>query len=183
MDVRTFCGGRNSEGDIINRMKILVFTEGTATLPAAVKDLSREEKVRLNLANDPLFHNFADYIPANNVVDKLKGWKSQGATIYYLTSRTSPEEITIVRKALETYGFPDSGNLLFRQNGQDYKDVAEKLMPEIFIEDDCESIGGDKEMTSTHFSLEAKEKIKTIVIKEFEGIDHLPDNLDQLQRF
>ena len=48
------------------------------------------------------------------------------------------------------------------------------------IEDDCESIGGEKEMTITFVKSEIKQKIKSIIIKEFNGIDHLPDNVEEI---
>ncbi len=48
------------------------------------------------------------------------------------------------------------------------------------IEDDCESIGGEKEMTFFHLKPESKSKIKSIVVREFKGIDHLPENLSDL---
>jgi hypothetical protein len=42
------------------------------------------------------------------------------------------------------------------------------------IEDDCESIGGEKEMVYPYIKKELKSKIKSVIIKEFEGIDNLP---------
>ena len=36
-------------------------------------------------------------------------------------------------------------------------------------------------MTITHISPDIKEKIKSVVIKEFEGIDRLPDNINSLK--
>jgi len=35
-------------------------------------------------------------------------------------------------------------------------------------------------MTITHVKTEIKKKIKSVVVKEFEGIDHLPDNVNKL---
>jgi len=58
--------------------------------------------------------------------------------------------------------------------------VAERVMPDILIEDDCESIGGESEMTYPHIREDLKQKIKSIVVKEFQGIDHLPDSLTAL---
>ena len=69
---------------------------------------------------------------------------------------------------------------MFRKKGEQYKDVAEKILPDILIEDDCESIGGIKEMTITNVKPEIKKKIKSVVIKEFGGIDELPDKLNPL---
>jgi len=49
------------------------------------------------------------------------------------------------------------------------------------IEDDCESIGGMEEMTIINIKPDLKKKIKSVVVKEFEGIDHLPDDLKNLR--
>ena len=48
------------------------------------------------------------------------------------------------------------------------------------IEDDCESIGGEIEMTYPYIKPELKNKIKSVVIKEFSGIDNLPNNIQEL---
>lgn len=183
-------------------MKILVFTEGTVTVHGLSKRKTREEIVKeskwASIKKDILnilfkindygkkpgeIYDFAGYIPFGEAVAKLKQWKLQGATLYYLTSRRMGQEIGQVKDVLKKSDFPDRENLLFRKEGEDYKDVAQQLMPDIFIEDDCESIGGIREMTSTHFNPEAKKKIKTIVIKEFSGIDYLPDSLDDLKKY
>jgi len=178
-------------------MKILVFTEGTILVHSSSRGKTREQIVKqvanlgsrwdtllffLKLKTDDI-HNYPGYIPVGDAVNKIRRWKKQGATIYYLTSRRVNGEVGVISKVLQKYDFPDCNNLLSRQPGEEYNDVAEKLMPDIFIEDDCESIGGAEEMTSTHFNPEAKVRTKTIVIKEFQGIDHLPDHLDQLKEF
>lgn len=51
----------------------------------------------------------------------------------------------------------------------------------VLIEDDCESIGGGPEMTYPHIRPEIKSQIKSIPVKEFGGIDHLPDELEKLR--
>jgi len=55
-------------------------------------------------------------------------------------------------------------------------------MPDILIEDDCESIGGQAEMTYLHIKPEFKKLIKSIPVKEFGGINHLPDDIKELKR-
>lgn len=125
-------------------------------------------------------YDFTSYVPIHHAVEKLTNWSKQGATIYYLTSRRTKKEIEIIQTILNTYHFPDAQNILFCHKGENYKDVAKKLMPDILIEDNCESIGGTKEMTYPNMSQKAKQKIHSIVIKEFEGIDHLPSNIKQL---
>lgn len=163
-------------------MKILVFTEGTVTMPEISLDVSREERVKQSVEGLASVHNFGSYIPNSSAVEKLNGWKGQGAEIYYLSSRTEPNEIDDVRSVLDKYHFPYPQNILYRKGGQEYKDVAEQLMPDILIEDDCESIGGESEMTYPHIRPDLKSKIKPIVVKEFAGIDDLPDNLGDLEK-
>lgn len=161
-------------------MKILVFTEGTVIMHPSAKGLSREERVKQSQTRERSIHDYRNYIPNDNVVGKLLGWKKQGAEICYLTSRTTPEEIEDIKSVLKKFNFPDTQNLLYRNKGEEYKDVAERLMPDILVEDDCESIGGEVEMTYPHIREDLKPKIKSIVVKEFGGIDHVPDNISQL---
>lgn len=156
-------------------MKILVFTEGTILMHSACAGLAREQRVQQSKDKVRSTHDYRNYIPVGNAVEKLLNWKKQGATILYLTSRRIKNEIEAIKTILKRYNFPDTDNLYFRHQGEDYKDVAEKLMPDILIEDDCESIGGEVEMTYPHVRADLKKKIKSVVVKEFGGIDHLPD--------
>lgn len=142
-------------------------------------DCSREEIVQQIKDNEISVHDYLSYIPVGNSVKKLEKWKDQSVTILYLTSRRELNEVRDIKKVLREYGFPE-GQLLFRQKNEEYKDIAEKITPDILIEDDCESIGGIKEMTITHIKPDIKEKIKSISIKEFGGIDHLPDKISFL---
>ncbi len=150
----------------------------------SAEGLTREQRVRQSKERvRPLSdHFFAEGIPNGDAVKKLQIWKNQGAEIFYLTSRTKPKQVANIRHVLEKFNFPDNHNLLFRKEGEQYKDVAEKLMPDILVEDDCESIGGEKEMTYTHIKPELKKKIESVVIKEFGGIDHLPNSLEELEK-
>lgn len=121
-------------------------------------------------------HDFTAYIPIKNAVQKLTNWENNGAEILYLTSRTQPNEIENIRNVLKSHKFPE-GKLFYRKNGEKYQDIAERIVPDILVEDDCESIGGTDEMTITHVKPEIKDKIKSIPVKEFGGIDHLPDRI------
>lgn len=148
----------------------------------SAKGLTREQRVQQSKERvRPLpDQHFAKKVPNSNAVQKLRTWKDQGAEIFYLTSRTTPTQVATIKSVLEEFRFPDNHNLLFRREGEEYKDVAEKLMPDILVEDDCESIGGEKEMTYTHIKPELKKKIKSVVVPEFGGIDHLPNSLEEL---
>lgn len=140
---------------------------------------TREERVKQVMDGDLSVHDYASYIPVGNAVKKLKSWQSQGAHILYLSSHETVEDVEKDKNVLGKYDFP-KGQVFYRQNGETYKDVAEKIIPDVLIEDDCESIGGEKEMTITFVKPEIKEKIKSIVVKEFSGIDNLPDKIDEL---
>jgi hypothetical protein len=106
-------------------------------------------------------------------------WKKQGAEIFYLTSRTKRADVKAIYHVLREYGFP-SGQLLYRKGSQQYKDVAEKVFPDIIVEDDCNSIGGEDKMTYTHIRPELKKRIRLVKVREFEGIEHLPEDIHAL---
>ena len=160
-------------------MRILIFTEGTIIMHKTAIGHSREEIVKQVEDEQESVHDYNSYVPVGNAVKKLHNWKNDGAEILYLTSRRKSKEIQQIRNVLKKFKFPD-GQLLFRQKDEEYKDVAERIIPDILVEDDCESIGGIDEMTITHVKPEIKKKSKSIHIKEFSGIDHLPDKISAL---
>lgn len=160
-------------------MKVLVFLHGTLIMHKSAESKTREERVKQVMAGDLSVYDCASYIPVGNAVEKLKSWQKQGAEILYLSSHETAEDVEKDKSVLEKYDFP-KGQVFFRQSGESYKDIAEKIIPDVLIEDDCESIGGEKEMTITFVKPEIKQKIKSIVVKEFSGIDYLPDNLKDL---
>ncbi|MEK7062581.1 MAG: hypothetical protein AAB946_00945, partial [Patescibacteria group bacterium] len=143
------------------------------------KGLPREEIVKQVEDKEPSVKDYSSYIPTGNASEKVRKWKNDGATIIYLTSRKELKEIEIIRGVLKRYDFPDC-NLDFCRKGESYADVAERIMPDILIEDNCESIGGEAEMTYTNIKNELKAKIKSVVIKEFSGIDDLSDKVSML---
>lgn len=159
-------------------MKILIFTEGTIIMHKNAVGHTREEIVRQVEAKESSIHDYASYVPIKKAPSKIKGWYDLGAEIIYLTSRKKPHDVEQIKQVLTKYGFP-RGQLEYRQGKEEYKDVAERIMPDVLIEDDCESIGGENKMTITHVSPDKKAKIKSIPLKEFGGIDHLPANLSE----
>lgn len=163
-------------------MKILVFTEGTVLMHASTRGLTREKRVEQSKRREASIYDYKNYISVGKAVEKLLTWKKQGAELYYLTSRKTLEEVADIKKVLEKFNFPDNQNLLYRKEDEEYKDVVERLTPDILVEDDCESIGGKVEMVYPHIQKELKQKIKSVVVKEFGGIDHLPDSLEELKK-
>jgi hypothetical protein len=82
---------------------------------------------------------------------------------------------------LRTCAFPP-GRVLAREPGESYGQVAAREMPDVLIEDDCESIGA-AQITYPQIRPDLRASIKSIVIPEFGGIDHLPDLSQALLTF
>ena len=160
-------------------MKILVFLHGAVIMHANAVGRSRSERVQQVIDGEESVRDFASYVPVGNAAKKLRAWQEQGARILYFTFRTAAEDIEQDKSVLQRHGFPE-GEVFYRRDGQQYKDIAERIMPDILIEDDCESIGGETNMTYPFIKAELQPLIKSIVVKEFGGIHHLPDNINEL---
>lgn len=156
-------------------MKIMVFLQGTIIMHSTGVGVSRVERVKQSKQAEPAVLDYATYAPIGNAVEKLKEWESKGTEIVYLSSNDNQNYVDLDQQILEKYNFP-TGEVFWRQNNQSYVQIVEEVMPDVLIEDDCESIGGEKEMIYPHINIELKAKIKSVVVKEFEGIDNLPDN-------
>lgn len=161
-------------------MRIMVFLHGTAIMHSNAAGKTREERVRQFFDGDASLHDFSSYVPVEDAVAKLQRWHQQGAEIVYLSSRRRPEDIEIDKLVLRKHSFPE-GQVFFRQGSEQYSDVAEAVLPDILVEDDAKCIGGEREMTYPHLKPELKAKIKSIVVEEFGGIDHLPDDIRALK--
>ncbi len=151
---------------------------------------TRDEIIEQVKAQSESVRDFSSYVPIGNAVEKLKKWAKQGAEIFYLSALTEDkkargdevvgkEGLKADQEILDRYGFP-KGKIYHRQKDETYAQIAEKIVPDVLIEDDCESIGGEKEMTITYIEPEIKRGIKSIAIKEFSGVDDLPDNVYEL---
>lgn len=62
--------------------------------------------------------------------------------------------------------------MFIREPGESYADVARRAGADVVVEDDCESIGGRSEMAAPGLG----EAIRCIVVPEFGGLAHLPDD-------
>lgn len=160
-------------------MRMLVFLHGTIIMHKNAAGLPRGEIVRQAVGKDASVHDYASYIPIGNAAGKLQAWKRQAAEILYLSSHRDAGDVEKDRLVLNRHGFPDA-EIFYRKAGEEYKDVAERLVPDVLVEDDCESIGGEKEMVYPHITPRLKARIKSIVVREFGGIDRLPDDILRL---
>lgn len=160
-------------------MRLLIFLHGTVIMHPGASGRTREERVaQARIRADPALRDFAQYLPVDNAVAKLQCWQEQGAQIDYLSSHRSSGDVAKDASVLQRYGFPP-GRVLAREAGESYGDVAGHEMPDLLIEDDCESIGAD-EITYSQMRPELRARIKSIIVPEFGGIDHLPDSLQAL---
>ncbi|HZS79338.1 MAG TPA: hypothetical protein VFA41_22185 [Ktedonobacteraceae bacterium] len=162
-------------------MKIAVFLHGTTIMHRSAIGKSREERVQQVQQKEDSIHDYASYVPIGKAPEKLRTWSKQGVEIIYISSHKRPEHVEQDQTVLNTYHFPH-GQVVFREYGETYQDVIERILPDILIEDDCESIGGEQEMMYPHLRPEIQARIRAIIVKEFEGIDHLPDDIGMLLR-
>ena len=163
-------------------MKIMVFLHGTAIMHKAGLGETPTERGKQVEENEPSVHQYEKYVPVGDANKKIKKWWEQGAEIVYLSSHQDDESVRKDIQVLSNFDFPDAP-VLYRHGKETYADIAERFTPDILIEDDCESIGGEPEMTYPYINSQKKKLIKSIVVKEFSGIDNLPDNLKELSEY
>ena len=144
-----------------SKLKIMIFVEGTLLKPKSWFSL----------------HNHTKYIPIGDCVNIIKDWQNQGAEVLYCTSIRGKKAEGIA-KLLKEFGFVGS-KLLYREKKQRYKDIVEIVRPDFLIEDDCKSIGGKWQMCITYVSDDIRNTITSIVVKEFKGIDHLRNIIEE----
>jgi hypothetical protein len=143
--------------------RILIFTEGTILGPRHMKE----------------FFNNKGYVTITLYVEKINRWYKQGARLAYLTSRRKPADVAAIVRILTDAGLPGDA-LYYRGKGEGYHHIAEQLIPDVLIEDDCRSIGSSRNWTITFVRPEIKRRIHSIIVREFGGIDDLPDTLSDL---
>jgi hypothetical protein len=157
----------------------MVFLHGTTIMHAAGADQPREVRVRQSKARDPSVTDFANYVPVGNAAEKLGAWAIKGADLLYLSSHRDSLDVAADRAVIGRWAFPP-GDVLWRGKGETYADVVARASPDVLVEDDCESIGGREETASAHLSPEVSARVHSIVVKEFGGIDDLPDDPERL---
>ena len=143
-------------------LTIMIFAEGTVLKPRAWFSL----------------YSFKSYVPIGNAAEIIRSWSDQGANIIYCTSRKK-RKAEVIAQLLDSCGFPGVF-VAARENAETYKDIAESLKPDILVEDDCRSIGGAHQTCIYNVRADIKQHIKSVVVPEFRGIDHLPSDIESL---
>jgi hypothetical protein len=158
-------------------VRILLFLHGTAIMHQTAAGVPRPERVRQSARRDPSVADFASYIPTEAAVDRAVAWQLRGAKICYLSSHHIQADVEIDRAVLRAHGFP-AGCVLYRALGETYADTARRARPDVLIEDDCQSIGGTSQTVAS--VLRAADSIRCVVVPEFGGFAHLPEDPGEL---
>ena len=161
--------------------RLLVFLHGTTIMHPGAAGRPRAERVAQSRSRAGHgLADFARYVPIGRAAAKLHRWAAQGAHIAYLSSHREPADVDKDVEALRRHGFPP-GPILARRPRESYGQVVEREMPDVLIEDDCESIGA-AEIAYPQIRAEVRQLIRSVIVPEFGGIDHLPDSLVELGR-
>ena len=83
------------------------------------------------------------YKPIGGAVEIVNGWQKQGYEIY-LCSYVRKGRYQFIKRIIDFYGMKYT-EILCRERGEQYSEIVERIKPDILIEDDCKSIGGQKE--------------------------------------
>src|SRR5262244_2184837 len=154
-------------------MRLLVFLHGTVLMHSAALGMARAERVAQVRAGHPTVGDYAAYVPVGDAVATLQKWQGAGAQIDYLSSRRNPGDVAKDAFVLREHGSQRAG-CWPASPAKSYGDVAGREATDVLIEDDCESIGAEH-ITYPQIRPDLRAHIKSIVIPEFGGLDHLPD--------
>jgi hypothetical protein len=162
-------------------MRLLIFLHGTVIMHSGAVGRARSERVAQVRAWHPTVGDYAAYVPVGDAVAKLQRWRDSDARIDYLSSHREPEDVAKDVFVLRAYAFP-MGRVLARQPGESYGELVSREVPDVLIEDDCESIGAGQ-ISYPQIRPDVRARIKSIIVPEFGGIDHLPDLPQDLLTF
>lgn len=170
-------------------MKVLVYLHGTVIMHKSGESKTpAERRTQVLDENDKTIADFENYVPIDNANDVLTAWKAGGVEIVYMSPHKNEADLNKDRKVLERYNFPQ-GKIVHRAFFRGYRKIVKSELPDVIIEDDCESIGAmikerykflpdpvvvllkQKEMIYPCLQKDVKRKIKSIVVEEFSGID------------
>lgn len=142
--------------------KIMIFIEGTAFYTKPVLFL---------------FSRYG-YAPIGEAKQIINGLYDKGNEIY-LCSYVRKKRYLFIKRVMDFHGIKYT-QILCRGKREGYADLVERIRPDILIEDDCKSIGGEKNWCITCVNKALKEHIESIIVEEFAGIDGI-DKLVNLQ--
>ena len=135
--------------------KIMIFIEGTIFYTKPVLFLFSKK----------------GYVPIGKSIKIINELYDKGNEIY-LCSYVRKNRFAFIKSIMDYYKIKYT-KILCREKDEQYNDLVESILPDILIEDDCKSIGGEKEWCITNVKEEIKQNIKSIIVEEFRGIDNI----------
>jgi hypothetical protein len=159
----------------------MMFLHGTLIMHGSAIGQNRRARVRQAMSKDPSVLDYASYVPTEGAVAKVTAWQRRGAEICYLSSHRTAATAAIDKSVLAAHGFP-AGHLYFRAHGASYADVVRGWPADVLVEDDCESIGGRAHTAAAELARSAGPAVPCVVVPEFGGLTHLPDDPAELLR-
>jgi hypothetical protein len=156
-------------------VRVMVLLHGTSIMPGSPAAQPRVTRVRQVTSKDPAVLDFGSYVPTEGAVAKLTAWQHRGAQICYLSSHLSAAAAAIDNSVLAAHGFP-AGPLYYRAHGESYAEVARRWSADVVVEDDCERIGGQAQTTASALARTPGQAVRCVVVPEFGGLGHLPDD-------
>lgn len=115
------------------------------------------------------------YKPIGQAVEIVNDLYNKGYNIY-LCSYVRKRRYAFIKSVIDFYGMKYT-EILCRGNNEQYSDIVECVKPDILIEDDCKSIGGQPKQCITGVDEKLKSKIQSIIVPEFKGIDEIKINV------
>ena len=139
--------------------KIMIFIEGTT------------------FYTKPFLYLFSKkgYEPLGKSIIIINDLFDKGNEIY-LCSYVRKNRYSFLKSVMDYYKV-NYTQILCRDKGEQYSDLVERVRPDMLIEDDCASIGGEKEWCITNVREDIRTNIKSIIVKEFKGIDHIKEDI------
>ena len=136
-------------------MKIMIFIEGTT------------------FYTKPILFLFTKYgyKPISDSVKKVNTWYNRGYEIY-LCSYVRKRRYDFIKSVIDFYGMKYT-EILCRKKGEIYSEIVEAIKPDVLIEDDCRSIGGQEQWCITNVNEDVKSHIQSIIVPEYMGIDSI----------
>jgi hypothetical protein len=156
-------------------VRIIVFLHGTSIMHSSAVGQPRADRVRQVADKDPAVLDYGSYVPTDGTVAKLTAWQQRGAEICYLSSHRTAATAAIDNAVLAGHGFP-AGRVYYRAHGESYADVARRWLADVVVEDDCESLGGLQQVTASALGRTPGRAPRCVVVPEFGGLGHLPDD-------
>lgn len=158
-----------------------MFLHGTSIMHGSAIGRQRNSRVEQVVSKDPAVLDYASYVPTEGAVAKVMAWQRRGVEICYLSSHRTAAAAAIDKSVLAGHGFP-AGDLYYRAHGESYADVVRRWSADVLVEDDCESIGGRAQTAASELGRSAGQAVPCVVVREFGGLAHLPDEPTELLR-